>query len=72
MNHYIEFIKYRFFFDCQDIKNVRVLPFQMPQIPGYGTSNDITLVVEDPTDGNLSEFAKQTEHFLAKLSERLR
>ena len=70
MNHYIEFIKYRFYFDCQDIKDVRVLPFQMPQIPGYGTSNDITLVVEDPTDGNLSEFAKQTEHFLTKLSER--
>ena len=70
MNHYIELIKYRFYFDCEDIKNVRVLPFQMPQIPGYGTSNEIMLVVEDPTDGNLSEFAKQTEHFLAKLSER--
>ena len=70
MEHYIEFIKYRFYFDCQDIKDVRVLPFQMPQIPGYGTSNDITLIVEDPTDGNLSEFAKQTEQFLAKLSER--
>ena len=70
MNHYIELIKYRFYFDCQDIKNVRVLPFQMPQIPGYGTSNDITLIVEDPTDGNLSEFAKHTEHLLAKLSER--
>ena len=70
MNHYIELIKYRFYFDCQDIKDVRVLPFQMPQIPGYGTSNDITLVVEDPTDGNLSEFAPQTEHFLTKLSER--
>ena len=70
MDHYIELVKYRFYFDCQDIKNVRVLPFQMPQIPGYGTSNDITLIVEDPTDGNLSEFAKNTEHFLAKLSER--
>ena len=70
MDHYIELVRYRFYFDCQDIKNVRVLPFQMPQIPGYGTSNDITLIVEDPTDGNLSEFAKQTEHFLAKLSER--
>ena len=70
MNHYIELIRYRFYFDCQDIKNVRVLPFQMPQIPGYGTSNDITLVVEDPSDGNLSEFAKQTQHFLTKLSER--
>ena len=70
MNHYIELIKYRFYFACQDVKNVRVLPFQMPQIPGYGTSNDITLIVEDPTDGNLSEFAKQTEQLLAKLSER--
>ncbi len=70
MDHYIELVRYRFYFDCQDIKDVRVLPFQMPQIPGYGTSNDITLVVEDPTDGNLSEFSKQTEHLLAKLSER--
>ena len=30
----------------------------------------MSLVVEDPTDGNLSEFAQHTEHFLAKLSER--
>ena len=70
MNHLLQLVMYRFYFDCQDIKDVRVLPFQMPQIPGYGTSNDITLIVEDPTDGNLSEFAKQTEQFLAKLSER--
>ena len=70
MNHYIDLIRGRFYYDCQDIKNIRVLPFQMPQIPGYGTSNDITLIVEDPTDGNLSEFARHTEHFLAKLSER--
>ena len=70
INHLIDLVMYRFYFDCQDIKNLKVLPFQMPQIPGYGTSNDITLIVEDPTDGNLSKFAKQTEHFLAKLSER--
>ena len=70
MNHLIDLVYYRFYFDCLDIKNLRVIPFQMPQIPGYGTSNDITLNVEDPTDGNLSEFAKHTEHFLAKLSER--
>jgi multidrug efflux pump subunit AcrB len=61
---------YRFYFSCQEIKDVRVLPFEMPQIPGYGTSNSVSLVVEDPTDGNLSEFAKQTELFLTKLSER--
>ena len=70
MNHLIDLVLYRLYFDCQDIKNLQVLPFQMPQIPGYGTSNDITLIVEDPTDGNLSEFAKHTERFLAKLSER--
>ena len=70
MNHLIDLVMYRFYFDCQDIKNVQVLPFQMPQIPGYGTSNSVSLVVEDPSDGNLSEFAKHTENFLAKLSER--
>ena len=70
MNHLIDFVMGRFYFDCKDIKNVQVLPFQMPQIPGYGTSNSVSLVVEDPSDGNLSEFAKNTEHFLAKLTER--
>ncbi len=70
MNHLIDLVYYRFYFDCQEIKNLRVIPFQMPQIPGYGTSNDITLIVEDPSDGNLSEFAKHTERFLTKLSER--
>ena len=66
MNHLLTLVMYRFYFDCQDIKDVQVLPFELPQIPGYGVS----LIVEDPTDGNLSEFAKQTEHFLNKLAER--
>jgi multidrug efflux pump subunit AcrB len=70
MNHLIDLVYARFYYDCMDIKNLKVIPFQMPQIPGYGTSNDINLVVEDPTDGNLSEFASKTERFLAKLSER--
>ena len=70
INHLLTLVMYRFYFDCQEIKDVKVLPFEMPQIPGYGTSNSVSLVVEDPTDGNLSEFAKQTDHFLAKLSER--
>ena len=70
MNHMIDLVIGRFYYDCLDIKNVQVLPFQMPQIPGYGTSNSVSLVVEDPTDGNLSEFAKHTEKFLAKLAER--
>ena len=70
IEHMLAFVAERFVMDCNDIKELVVVPFVMPQIPGYGTSNDINLVVEDPTDGNLSEFARQTERFMAKLSER--
>ena len=70
MNHLIDLVIGRFYYACKDIKNVKVLPFQLPQVPGYGTSNSVSLVVEDPTDGDLSEFAKKTENFLTKLAER--
>ena len=70
MNHLIDLVIGRFYYACKDIKNVKVLPFQLPQVPGYGTSNSVSLIVEDPTDGDLSEFAKKTEHFLTKLADR--
>ena len=70
MNHSIDLVMYRFYMDCKSIKNAVVIPFQMPQIPGYGTSNGVSLIVQDPTDGNLSEFAARTDKFLAKLAER--
>ena len=70
MNHLIDLVIGRIYFACKDIKNVQVLPFQLPQVPGYGSSNSVSLVVEDPSDGNLSEFAKHTQNFLNKLSER--
>ena len=70
MNHLIDLVIGRLYFACKDIKNVQVLPFQLPQVPGYGTSNSVSLVVEDPTDGDLSEFAKNTQNFLTKLAER--
>ena len=70
MNHLIDLVIGRFYYACKDIKNVQVLPFQLPQVPGYGTSNSVSLVVEDPTDGDLSEFAKKTQYFLTKLAER--
>ena len=70
MNHLIDLVIGRIYYACKDIKNVQVLPFQLPQVPGYGSSNSVSLVVEDPTDGNLSEFAKHTQNFLNKLSER--
>ncbi len=70
IEHCIDMVMYRFAMACSDIKNARVIPFQMPQIPGYGTSSNVNLVVEDPTDGDLSEFSKKTDQFLAKLMER--
>ena len=68
--HYIDLIIYRFYLDCQSIKNAQVLPFQMPQIPGYGTSNSIDLQVQDKSDGDMSDFGDKTNVFLAKLQER--
>ena len=68
--HYIDMVIYRFYLDCQSIKNAKVIPFQMPQIPGYGTSNNIDLQVQDMSGSNMSEFAQFTDKFLAKLRER--
>ena len=34
INHLIDLVMYRFYLDCMDLKNLTVLPFQMPQIPG--------------------------------------
>ena len=68
--HYIDLIMARFYYDCLSIKNAQVLPFQMPQIPGYGTSNSIDLQVQDKSDGDMSDFGNKTDYFLAKLQER--
>ena len=69
-NHYIDLIIYRFYLDCQSIKNAQVLPFQLPQIPGYGSSNSIDLQVQDMSDGDMTEFSRHVDRFLAKLRER--
>jgi len=69
-NHYIDMVIYRFYLDCKSIKNAQVLPFQMPQIPGYGTSNSIDLQVQDKSDGDMTDFGNKTNAFLAKLQER--
>ena len=68
--HYIDAVIYRFYLDCQSIKNAQVIPFQMPQIPGYGNSNNIDLQLQDMSGGNMTEFAQYTDKFLAKLRER--
>ncbi len=68
--HYIDNIMERFYYDCLSIKNAQVLPFQMPQIPGYGTSNAIDLQVQDRSDGDFSDFGNKTNALMVKLMER--
>jgi hydrophobe/amphiphile efflux-1 (HAE1) family protein len=70
MNHLIDLVLGRFYYACMDIKNVQVMPFQLPQVPGYGSNNSVNLVVQDLNDGDLAEFANLVKNFLTKLGER--
>ena len=69
-NHYVDLVIGRLYFACKEIKNVQVMPFQLPQVPGYGSNNSVNLVLQDLNDGSLSEFAKLATNFLTKLGER--
>ncbi|MBQ9217829.1 MAG: efflux RND transporter permease subunit [Muribaculaceae bacterium] len=70
INHYIELVYSRFAMDCQEIKNAVVIPFQMPQVPGYGSSSGVNLVLQDQQDRPMSDFNIDANKFLAKLNER--
>ncbi|MBQ7531830.1 MAG: efflux RND transporter permease subunit [Paludibacteraceae bacterium] len=70
MNHLIDLVYSRFAMDCQEIKNAVVIPFQMPQVPGYGSSNSVNLVLQDTQDRPMSEFNEDAMKFIARLNER--
>ena len=70
MNHNIMLVYGRFAAECMSIKNALVIPFQMPQVPGYGSSNGVNLVLEDMQDRPMTEFNADATKFLAKLNER--
>lgn len=70
LNHNIVLVYSRFAMDCQDIKNAVVIPFQMPQVPGYGSSNSVNLVLQDRLDRPMSEFNADANKFIAALNER--
>ena len=69
-NHYVDLIIGRFYYACKEIKNAQVMPFQLPQVPGYGSNNSVNLVLQDLNDGDMSEFANLANNFLTKLGER--
>ena len=70
MNHNIMMVYGRFAANCSDIKNAKVIPFQMPQVPGYGSNNSVSLVLQDMNDRPMTEFNADVNKFLAKLGER--
>ncbi len=70
LNHMIELVYGRFAMDCQEIKNALVIPFQMPQVPGYGSSSSVNLVLQDTQDRPMSDFNTAANKFIAALNER--
>ncbi len=70
MAHSIDAIMYRFYQSCEDIKEAEIMPFQTPQISGYGSSNSIELILEDRQGGNMTTFYEYATLFRAKITER--
>lgn len=68
--HNIDNVIARFYSSCEDIKEAVIMPFQMPQIPGYGNANGIELQLEDLQGGDMSKFKDVSNDFLAQLQQR--
>lgn len=55
---------------CEDIKEAYMIAFQMPQIPGYGTSNCIELMLENLYGEDMTKFNNISNAFLAQLNKQ--
>lgn len=70
IEHSINMVIYKYYLASQRVKEASVVPFQMPQIPGYGTGNMMELVLEDRQGGDMSVFAAHANRFLEVLQAR--
>ncbi len=70
LEHYIDYVMAKLYLSCEDIKDAQIIPFQMPQIPGYGNSNAIDLQMEDLQGGDMSRFNEVVNNFLTELQKR--
>ncbi|SFK08998.1 efflux RND transporter permease subunit [Succinivibrio dextrinosolvens] len=52
-----------------DITSAMVFAFSPPMIPGYGTSNGLTLSIQDRTGGNIANLSKVTSQFNAAMEK---
>ncbi|MCQ2343246.1 MAG: efflux RND transporter permease subunit [Paludibacteraceae bacterium] len=50
-------------------KDAMVVPFQMPMIPGYGSSADAEVYLQDKTGGSIDDLMSQMNEFLAALNQ---
>ena len=66
-SHSIGAIMRKFNSLCEDIKEVSLVTFQTPQIPGYGNSNCIELMLEDLYGGDKVKFKELSDRFLQEL-----
>ncbi len=55
---------------CSEIKNARIMFFQPPMISGYSVSNGFEIKLQDKTGGDLTNFYKVYQNFIAKLNAR--
>lgn len=55
---------------CSKYKDANCAVFSTPMIPGYGTSTDIEMYVQDRSGAGVSELWSVTREFLGKLEER--
>ncbi len=51
-------------------KDAQVLFFQPPMVPGYGATNGFTFNLQDRTGGDINQFYKVAQEFLAELQKR--
>ncbi|MCQ2153389.1 MAG: efflux RND transporter permease subunit [Bacteroidales bacterium] len=70
IKHNINMVMAKLYYACEDIKDAVIIPFQMPQIPGYGNANGIDLQLEDLQGGDMSEFNRVAGQFLMELQKR--
>ena len=66
----VEFISNKIMAMCADIKDAQVIAIVPPMISGYGTSNGISMCLQDVNGGDINDFYAVSQSFLAALNKR--
>ncbi|MBK5203188.1 MAG: efflux RND transporter permease subunit [Prolixibacteraceae bacterium] len=59
-----------FYAQTSTLKDVQILAFAPPMIPGFSASNGLTFSMQDKTGGSVDKFFNITQQFLGKLNQR--